>query len=323
VRIPVVDAHADIFSKCVEDGLDYVRDAARFQASTRNLLEGGVRLQWASIYVPSGLAGADATDYALRIVDAAGRALREVAGGPRLVATREELDAIDWSAEATGCDFLLSMEGASPLCGDVATLERFAGLGMRVLGLTHNHDNECGDGCFAKEPSGLTPAGMTLAREAEARGVILDAAHLNPVSFDQVLGLASGPVVYSHGGSRALVDAPRNLTDAQARAVAGTGGVLGVDFYPGHVGPGGIDRIVAHVERFAETAGIDHVGFGGDFDGIPETLDGVESAAVYPAILEALAARGFTREDLEKIAWRNWERVLRQRLPSLGPGKGC
>jgi membrane dipeptidase len=314
VNIPVVDAHADIFSKCVEDGLDYVRDARKFQASAKELLLGGVRLQWASIYVPSAQSGQEATEYALRIVAAA---LDAVQGMPssRLVTTREDLAAIDWTEKPAACDFLLSMEGASPLRGDVAILDRFADLGMRVLGLTHNHDNECGDGCFAKEPSGLTAVGRTLAREAEARGVILDAAHLNPVSFDQVIALASGPVVYSHGGSRALVEAPRNLTDAQARALAATGGVLGVDFYPGHVGRGGLDRIVAHVERFAEVAGIDHVGFGGDFDGIPETLEGVETAAVYPEILMALAARGFSQDDLEKIAWRNWERVLGAGLP--------
>jgi membrane dipeptidase len=321
MKIPVVDAHADIFSKCVEDGLDWVRDADRFQASAENLRKGGVRLQWASIYVPAGKAGDEATEYGLRIAAAARESLR--GGTSRLVASREDLAGIDWDGDAGACDFLLSMEGASPLRGDVAELERFAGLGMRVLGLTHNHDNECGDGCFAREPAGLTEAGRTMAREAEARGVILDAAHLNPVSFDQVLSLASGPVVYSHGGSRALVEAPRNLTDAQARAIADTDGVLGVDFFPGHVGEGGIDRIVAHVERFVEAAGIDHVGFGGDFDGIPETLDGVETAAVYPEILRALAARGFTRDDLEKIAWRNWVRVLRARLPSaLGPDGG-
>jgi membrane dipeptidase len=317
--IPVVDAHADVFSKCIEDGLDYHRDAARFQASTANLALGGVRLQWASIYAPATVAGEDATHYALRIVAAAHRSVRGIEGGRGLVTTAAKLDAISWSADAAPTGFLLSMEGASPLAGLVERLDLFGKLGMRVLGLTHNHDNECGDGCFSREPKGLTPTGRTLAREAEARGMLLDAAHLNPVSFDQVLESAAGPVVYSHGGSRELVDAPRNLTDAQARAIAASGGVLGVDFYPGHVARNGasgcLDDVVAHVEHWAGLVGPEHVGFGGDFDGIPSTLAGVETAAVYPALLAALAARGFSKADLERIAWRNWLRVLRARMP--------
>jgi membrane dipeptidase len=321
--IPVIDAHADLFSKCVEERLDWTRDASKFQASAANLVGGGVRLQWASIFVVAAKMGDDATHEALRIAGVAHRAVRNGGAGPRLVTRKSALLAIDWSAPVAKTDFLLSMEGASPLAGSVDRLEVFARLGMRVLGLTHNHDNECGDGCFAKEPSGLTPAGRTLAREAEARGVILDAAHLNPVAFDQVLGLARGPVVYSHGGSRELLDVPRNLTDAQARAIAATGGVLGVDFFPGHVAPdgkaGSLDDVVRHLEHWIEAAGPDAVGFGGDFDGIPTTLEGVESAAVYPAILDRLRSRGFGEPVIEKVAWRNWERVLRASLPDL-PG---
>jgi membrane dipeptidase len=195
---------------------------------------------------------------------------------------------------------------------------------MRVLGLTHNHDNECGDGCFAREPKGLTDTGRTIAREAELRGVVLDAAHLNPVSFDQVMTLARGPVVYSHGGSRALLDAPRNLTDAQAKAIAGSGGVLGVDFYPGHVARDGkagtIDDVIAHLDHWAGLVGADHIGFGGDFDGIPSTLEGVETAAVYPVLLEKLSERGFSTAEVEQVAWRNWARVLDRRLGESAPG---
>jgi membrane dipeptidase len=317
--IPVVDAHADVFSKCVEEGLDYLDDAPRFQASLARLAEGRVRLQWASIYVPSALSGDDATHEGLRIAGCAHATLRRLGGSARLVTSKAALRGIDWSGEAARTDFLLSMEGASPLRGRVDRLQVFASLGMRVLGLTHNHDNECGDGCFAKEPSGLTTAGLGLAKAAQELGVILDAAHLNPVAFEQVLGLSSLPVVYSHGGSRALVDAPRNLTDDQARAIAASGGVLGVDFFPGHVAPDGahgtIDDVVAHLVHWAGLVGPEHVGFGGDFDGIPSTLSGVETAAVYPAILDRLAAAGFSRRDLELVAWKNWVRVLDRALP--------
>jgi membrane dipeptidase len=160
-----------------------------------------------------------------------------------------------------------------------------------------------------------------MAREAEARGIVLDAAHLNRVAFDQVLAMARHPVVYSHGGSRHLVDAPRNLSDGQARAIAACGGVLGVDFFPGHVarngGRGTLEDVIAHVEHWAALVGPDHVGFGGDFDGITSTPEGVETAAVYPSLLRRLAERGFGPADLAKIAGGNWVRVLGDRLGVL------
>jgi membrane dipeptidase len=316
---PIVDAHADVFSKAVEEGLDYLDDAPRFQASLARLCEGGVTLQWASIYVPATFAGQDATEEALKIAALAADVARRrgAAGAP--VLGRADVEAV--RRLRPGVDeprFLLAMEGASPLCGDVDRLDDFVERGLRVLGLTHNHDNECGDGCFAKAPRGLTEVGRVLAREAEARGVLLDAAHLNPRAFDDLLSVARGPVAYTHGGSRALVDAPRNLTDDQARALAATGGVLGVDFFPGHVArdrkSGALTDAVDHVDHWIRLVGPDHVGFGGDFDGIPSTLKGVEDARAYPRILAALAARGHDAATLSKVAGENWLRVLARTL---------
>jgi membrane dipeptidase len=316
----VVDAHADVFSKAVEEGLDYFDDAARFQASLPRLRAGGVALQWASVYVPQESAGRDATAFAERIVAAAEDAARRRGPAGALVRNRADLDAAAAPDAAAEPRFLLAMEGASPLRGSVDVLDAFVRRGLRSLGLTHNHDNECGDGCFAKEPRGLTDVGRTLAREAEARGVVLDAAHLNSRAFDDLLSVARGPVVYSHGGSRALVDVPRNLTDAQARAVAATGGVLGVDAFPGHVAPGGREGSLAHwvdhVEYWARLVGPAHVGFGGDFDGIPRTLDGAEDAGCYPRLCAALAERGFDAEAVAAMAGGNWIRVLAATLPS-------
>ncbi len=310
---PVVDGHADIFSKCIEDGLDYLADAARFQASIANLNRGGVRVQCASVYVPKRFSGDEATHYALRIVGVGHRVARLTSGATSLVNSRRSLDRV-CNSDTPSMGFVFSMEGASPLAGDASRLDVFARLGVRILGLTHNHDNECGDGCFSKEPKGLTEVGRDIARAAEARGILLDAAHLNARSFDHVMGLRTRPVVYSHGGSRALVDSPRNLTDAQARAVAQSGGVLGVDFFPGHIARDGkagtLSDVADHVEHWVALVGADFVGFGGDMDGIPTTLTGVEDAGAYPAILAELERRGMKAADLAKIAGENWMRVL-------------
>lgn len=317
----VFDAHADLFSKSVEDGLDWIDDAPRFDASSDNLLRGGVRVQVASVYVPMRKDGEEGTAEALRIVGVAADAVRR-ARGFRRVNTIGQLDAALASGDIA---VVLGMEGAGPLLGDPDRLRMFARLGVRFLGLTHNHANACGDGCFAKDPVGLTPRGRAMVHVAEEEGVVLDAAHLNPRSFDDVLELSTRPVVCTHAGCRALLDVPRNLTDDQIARIAASGGVFGVDGFPGHVGKdrarGDLDDLVAHVLHALEIAGEDHVGLGADFDGIPTKLSGFEDASRYPALFSALSARGVGETTLDKLAFGNWMRVLRGAL-ERAPGNG-
>ncbi len=317
----VVDAHADLFSKCVEDGLDWIDDAVRFDASAEKLVRGGVRVQVASVYVPMRKDGEEGTTEALRIVGAAEDAVRRTRGFRR-VNSVEQLDA---ALASDAVAVVLGMEGAGPLLGDPDRLRLFARLGVRFLGLTHNHANACGDGCFAKDPVGLTPRGRDMVGVAEEEGVVLDAAHLNPRAFDDVLALAKRPVVCTHAGCRALLDVPRNLTDEQIESLAASGGVFGIDAFPGHVGRdrarGDLDDMVAHILHALEIAGEDHVGLGADFDGIPTKLSGFEDASCYPALFSALAARGVGEATLDKLAFGNWMRVLRSALERV-PGSG-
>lgn len=314
MKRPVVDAHADLFSKCVEDGLDWIDDAPRFDASADHLRRGGVRVQVASVYVPMRREGEDGTNEALRIVGTANDAVDRMPGFRR-VTTAASLDAA-WNGGETA--IVLGMEGAGPLLGDPRRLALFSMLGVRFLGLTHNHGNAFGDGCFAKDPVGLSPAGRAVVPVAEALGVVLDAAHLNPRAFDDVIELSTKPVVCTHAGCRTLLDVPRNLSDPQLRRLAKTGGVFGIDAFPGHTGRdrarGTLDDMVGHVLHALDVVGEDHVGLGADFDGIPTKLEGFEDASAYPRLFEALAGRGVGEAALDKFAFGNWLRVLRDAL---------
>ena len=74
---------------------------------------------------------------------------------------------------------------------------------------------------------------------------------------------------------------------------------------------GGISDVANHIDHIARRIGVDHVGMGGDFDGIDETVQGMEDVSTYPALFAELARRGYSQADLEKIASRNIMRVLR------------
>jgi membrane dipeptidase len=148
-------------------------------------------------------------------------------------------------------------------------------------------------------------------------GVMVDLSHLNEKGFWDVVSLSQAPIVASHSGVWKLCRSPRNLTDEQLRAIGDSGGIVGVNFARAFLrkdGWGekrtGVTEIAKHVEYIAEKIGVDHVGFGSDFDGtqIPQDM---KDASGLPLLMDALRDRGFKGRDLKKIAHGNWLRVLR------------
>lgn len=217
---------------------------------------------------------------------------------------------------------ILHFEGAEPLSGDPELLEHYYSWGLRSLGLVWSRSNEFGTGVPFRFPSspdtgpGLSEAGFDLVRACNALGVVLDLSHLNEQGFWDVARTSSHPLVASHSNAHALCPSARNLTDEQLLAIRDSGGIVGVNFCASDLRDDGqdssdtpIELVLEQIEYMAELMGIDHVGLGTDFDGAvaPEGLDDVTAL---PGLLEALAERGFSDEDLAKLAFANWERVL-------------
>ena len=219
---------------------------------------------------------------------------------------------------------ILHLEGAEPIEPDLSNLEGWYERGLRSIGLVWSRPNAFAHGTPFRYPGsanagpGLTRAGRALVDTCERLGIVLDVSHLNTRGLRGVLRRAHGPVVATHSNAHAVCPASRNLTDAELRAIAATGGVVGICFSVAMLRPdGGLDTdtpladVVRHVEHVAEQAGIDHVALGSDFDGaaIP---DEIGDATGLPRVLEALRAAGYGDDDLRKIAHGNWLRVLRE-----------
>jgi membrane dipeptidase len=121
-------------------------------------------------------------------------------------------------------------------------------------------------------------------------------------------------MVASHSGVHALSAASRNLTDRQLDAIGSSGGLVGVVFASAFLRPDfaddpdtPLDVIAEHVQYIAERIGVEHVALGSDFDGASLALG---DASETPKLLDALADKGFTADELAAIAWKNWRRVL-------------
>jgi membrane dipeptidase len=219
---------------------------------------------------------------------------------------------------------ILHLEGAEPIGPDLDNLGGFYERGLRSLGLVWSRPNAFAEGVRFRFPSspdiggGLTEAGRRLVAECNRLGILIDLAHLNACGFWDVTELSAAPLVASHSNAHALSPNSRNLTDPQIDEIGRSGGIVGITFHAGMLTEaGGVDpstplaRVIDHVDYVANRIGIDHVGFGSDFDGatVPNELG---DATGLPRVVEALRDRGHSEEDIAKLAHANWLRVLNE-----------
>lgn len=207
---------------------------------------------------------------------------------------------------------ILGVEGAHVLEGELENLDVLDKKGVRIFGLTHLFDNDAGGSAHGVERGGLTEFGRGLIRELESRGILVDLAHASSATFDEAIALVTKPVIVSHTGVLGTCDSSRNLSDDQLRAVAATGGVVGIGLWDLAV-CGSAPTDVARAIRYAvDVAGVEHVGLGSDFDGgVPLVTD----ASGVGRVTAALVEEGFSVEEIRLILGENAVRVFEQTLP--------
>ena len=241
-------------------------------------------------------------------------------GAMTLIRTASELqEAIDSGTFAV----ILHIEGAEAIDTRLESLDELHAAGLRSLGPVWSRPNAFGHGVpfdFPRSPDtgpGLTHAGRRLVQRCNELGIMLDVSHLNERGFWDVAELSEAPIVATHSNAHALSATPRNLTDQQLDAVARSGGIVGLNYAVGFLREDGhpdsgtpLARIAAHGRYIADRIGVEHLALGSDFDGaiIPDELGDVTRL---PILLDAFRDAGFSEEDVHRIAYRNWVRVLR------------
>jgi membrane dipeptidase len=242
----------------------------------------------------------------------------------KAVALARSADDVERSLDGGPMAAILHFEGAEPIEPGLENLEPLYERGLRSVGLVWSRPNAFAHGVPFRFPSspdvgpGLTAAGRHLVRACNRLGIALDLSHVNERGFWDVAELSRAPLVASHSNAHALSPNSRNLTDAQLDAIGESGGIVGITFHTGMLTEaGGVDpevpigRVLDHVDYVADRIGIDHVGFGSDFDGatIPVELG---DASGLQRVVEGLCERAYADEDVSKLAHGNWLRVLRQ-----------
>jgi len=211
---------------------------------------------------------------------------------------------------------LAGLEGAHGIEDRIENLHAAWDRGLRMLGLVHFQANAAAFPMTetAFEERGLTPFGFDLLAEMEALPVVADLAHLNARCVNDVLAATTGPCLVSHSGCRALHDSPRNLEDAQLRAVADAGGVVGLALGRSFLGPGGLDAFFAQADHLRRVAGEDATALGSDWDGGIVPLAEVGDVRGLPRLTERLLRGGWKPEPIRKLLGENALRVLTEVL---------
>jgi microsomal dipeptidase-like Zn-dependent dipeptidase len=207
---------------------------------------------------------------------------------------------------------VLGVEGAHALDGDLAGIDELFEAGIRMMAPTHFFDNDLGGSAHGVNKGGLTEKGREMIRRMEEKRMIVDLAHASLQTFNDVLSIATRPVVVSHTGVKGTCDNQRNLTDDQLRAVARTGGVVGIGYWDTATCGADARAIARAIRHAVSVAGLDHVGLGSDYDGgvtVPFDTTGLVG------ITDALLEEGFTESEIEKVMGGNVLRLLKTNLP--------
>lgn len=220
---------------------------------------------------------------------------------------------------------MLGIEGLSFMEESADYLDVLYLRGARHAMLTWNEENIYSTGARGNENRGLTEKGIRIVERMEKLGMIIDVSHTNKKTFWDIIDHTTGPIIASHSNARALCDVVRNLTDKQCQAIADRNGVIGMNSYDEFVSKDtdkrDLDGLIDHIDYLVKLIGIDHICFGFDFmdyldtpPGEDESVKGLEDVSQTQNLIIAMRKRGYTEENIAKIAYKNIFRVMKEVL---------
>ena len=239
----VFDPHVDLPASAASPSWTGTRDAAS-QFDVERARRGGVTAIGLALFVPQGYENAKAE--ARWSISARYAALQRLLAANQDTVTLARSPADVRAAAGQGkLAIVPTILNAWPLGDDPGAFDAWYAQGVRIVGFVHAGHNQFADssrpalarGERADQQGGLTPLGRAAVARLNDLGVLVDVSQLSDKAFDQVLALSRAPVVATHSDVRALVDNPRNLSDAQLDAIAAKGGVVAINAFSAYLHP--------------------------------------------------------------------------------------
>lgn len=320
----VIDMHCDTFFEILlaqDRGEKLGLRASGRQIDLGKMKRGDYLLQNFAMFVPLDRVD-DPADTVYRMIDIFHN---ETAANADLVGEVRSYADIERNLRDGKLSAMLTVEEGGACRGKLYNLRNLYRLGVRMMTLTWNFENELAwPNTAAKLPGydpakkyGLKDKGFEFVAEMEKLGMILDVSHLSDDGFWDVCRVSTRPFVASHSDARALASHPRNLTDDMIRALADRGGVTGINYCSYFLEDGSkfsrCETMVKHMRHIADVGGIGCVGLGSDFDGIDNGVEMGDCSGL-PMLADEMRRQGFTEVEIEDVFYKNVLRVYQEVL---------
>lgn len=230
----------------------------------------------------------------------------------------------------------IGLEGLDSIKGNIDLIDEYYEFGARHASLTWNERNCLATGASpdstygsitkSDPKDGLTDIGRKATQKILDKNMILDVSHLNDQSFldvADIAGKANKPIIASHSNSRKLCSVARNLPDSHLKIIRSLNGVVGINIHKYFIDSDPkkqtIDRVLDHIKYMVDLIGIDHIGLGFDYEDYIsppnyDSIEGFENASKSATIIEKMLSSGFTNEEVEKVAYKNFHRIIKDIL---------
>ena len=292
------DLHCDTLYECDRQNLELWENPLDLDVKRGLAFE--AYIQVFAAFIPDNLRGEAAQIHGRRLLRLAAQQAERY---PQLCSVRCAHD-LDTAQAQHRCGMLLAVEGGAVLGGELSMVDELACLGVKLLTITWNGENELGCGCMSGREEGLTSFGKAALRRLNEQKILPDVSHLNEAGFWDVAAVTDGPFLATHSLSAAVHPHPRNLTDAQFCCIRDHGGLVGLNLCTAHLGEGSFAAFERHLAHFLELDGAHTVALGCDLDGapLPKEWAGIDTLS---ALERQLQQDGFDAKTCEQLFFSN------------------
>lgn len=298
----VVDGHCDALLKIWQCDEDFKRGKT-LQVDLEKWRESPVKIQCFAIFVPPEVPQDEQFDVALKMAELFHREIVEPNSDIKFISTKEDLLSLKEHERGA----ILTLEGCHVIGKDIAKLKQLINLGVRAVGLTWNHANAVCDGIGEKRGAGLTQFGEAVVDLLNEEQIWTDLSHISVKGFFDTIKRAKY-IMASHSNALSIYPHRRNLSDQQIEALIEKDAWMGVTFVPYFTSGKSkveIADLIDHIQYFLEQGAENCLGFGSDFDGISETINGLANIENYHNLIAELR-KHFTKTQIDKMASLNF-----------------